>query len=102
VQLAPATAPPPISGTAIASLVFGVVGLPVVGLLVGWFAVGFGIMAIREIDRTEQLRGRGMAIAGLTLGIVSIVFWAILLATYGPSIFTTRFGNPQGTPVRHL
>jgi ubiquitin-protein ligase len=98
-QISPATAPP-ISGKAIASLAFGILGLPVVGLLVGWFAVWFGIMAIRQIDRTERLRGRGMAIVGMTLGIASIVLWVILVAAYGPSLFTSRFGNVPGEPVR--
>jgi hypothetical protein len=82
-------------------LAFGILGLPVVGLLVGWFAVWFGIMAIRQIDRTERLRGRGMAVVGMTLGIAGIIFWVILVAVYGPSLFTSRFGNVPGTPVRY-
>ena len=48
------------SGFAIASLVFGIIG----GVLLG--AV-FGIVALVKIRGNPQLRGKGMAIAGLVL-----------------------------------
>jgi hypothetical protein len=99
-QIAPSREPA-MSGKAIASLTFGILGLPVVGLLVGWFAVWFGIMAIRQIDHSGRLRGRNMAIVGMTLGIASIVFWVILVAAYGPSLFTSRFANVPPAPARY-
>jgi hypothetical protein len=84
-RISPATEPRT-SGKSIASLVFGILGLPVVGILVGWFAIWFGIMALSEIDWNAGLQGRKLAIAGITLGIASIVLWAILLIVYGPSL----------------
>ncbi len=67
---------PPIrtSGTAIASLIFGIVtwvGLPVVGALV---AVICGHIARAEIRRMPPgtIEGDGMAIAGLILGYVQL------------------------------
>ena len=67
---------PPIrtSGTAIASLIFGIVawvGLPVVGALV---AVICGHFARGEIRRMPPgtVEGDGMAIAGLILGYVQL------------------------------
>jgi uncharacterized protein DUF4190/putative regulator of septum formation len=56
------------SGFAIASLVFGIIG----GIL---FSVIFGIVALRRI-RTRNLKGRGLAIAGLVLSGL----WTLLIA----------------------
>jgi hypothetical protein len=66
------------NGLAIASLVLGLVGLcvPLCPLL----AVIFGAIALSQISKTGQ-EGKGMAIAGLILGIVKIalgVLWVIL------------------------
>jgi ubiquitin-protein ligase len=83
----------PVSGKAIASLVFGLVGLPIVGLLTGWFAVGFGISALRRIDGPPPLRGRSLATAGVALGIVDILVWIALSAIYLPTMFAPRFGT---------
>jgi Domain of unknown function (DUF4190)/Septum formation len=58
---------PKTSGFAIASLVFGVIG----GVLLG---VIFGLVALRRIRR-RNLRGRGLAIAGL----VCSGAWAVLI-----------------------
>jgi hypothetical protein len=61
-------APRKTSGFAIASLVFGIIG---------WilFSVIFGIVALRRI-RTRNLKGRGLAIAGLVLSGL----WALVIA----------------------
>ena len=69
------------SGTAIASLIFGIVawvGLPVVGALV---AVICGHVARSEIRRMPPgtIDGDGMAIAGLILGYVQLAFCVIAL-----------------------
>ena len=63
------------SGTAIASLIFGIVtwiGLPVIGALV---AVICGHVARSEIRRMPAgaIEGDGLAIAGLILGYVQLV-----------------------------
>ncbi len=55
---------------AILALVFGILG--------GLLALVFGHIALSQIRRTGE-SGRGMAIAGLVLGYISIVFWLVIL-----------------------
>jgi len=104
IELVPPESPPR-SGKAIASLIFGLLGVPVLGILVGWFAVLFGVLALRDIRRAGRLWGRKLAISGLCLGICDIVLWLVLAAAFGPSVFAPRFGPlpeaqaPQ--PVKH-
>ena len=59
------------SGWAIASFVCGLTGcLGVTAIL----AVIFGIIAIREIDRSQaRLKGKGMAVAGIVLGALLLL-----------------------------
>ena len=61
-------APRKTSGFAIASLVFGIIG----GI---FLSVIFGIVALRRI-RTRNLKGRGLAVAGLVLSGL----WTLLIA----------------------
>jgi hypothetical protein len=65
--------PPPASGLAIVSLIFGIVSwfaLPLIGSLV---AIITGHMARSEIKRTQgRIGGRGFTVAGLILGYSSI------------------------------
>src|ERR1700733_11853695 len=58
---------------AIASLVLGILGC--VPLLTGIAAIFLGIIGIRK-TRDPSVGGKTLAIAGLVLGIVSIVGWA--------------------------
>lgn len=81
------------SGMAIASLVFGIMGLltgwiPVVGVT-GWvmaiLAIVLGASALSQINRSAgQVGGKGMAISGIVLGIatlgIAILFLTILAA----------------------
>ena len=69
------------SGTAIASLVFGIVSwvaLPVIGALV---AIICGHVARSEIRRVPigTIEGDGMALAGLILGYVQLAFCVLLV-----------------------
>lgn len=69
------------SGLAIASLVLGLLGLCGIGSIL---AIIFGAVAIRQIDESNgALTGKGMAKAGLILGIIwlaiSAVWWATVL-----------------------
>jgi hypothetical protein len=57
------------NGLAIASLVLGIVWLFGLGALL---ALIFGIIAVRQVDRTGEA-GKGMAIAGAILGAVGLV-----------------------------
>jgi len=62
------------SAAAVASLVLGILGC--VPLLTGVLAILFGAAGIRA-TRDPRFRGRGLAIAGLVLGIVSFVAWSL-------------------------
>jgi hypothetical protein len=64
--------PPRTSAAAVASLVMGLLGcLPFV---TGVFAIITGVIGIAVTAR-PQVKGRGMAIAGLCLGILSLLSW---------------------------
>lgn len=77
----PAT-PPPFprekwSGLAIASLVLGIVWIFGVGSIL---AVIFGHIALSTIKKNPTIRGRGLAIAGLTCGYVALGVVGFLVA----------------------
>jgi prepilin-type processing-associated H-X9-DG protein len=79
------------SGTAIASLICGILSWVCVGLLAAIPAVITGHMALGKIKRSAgALAGRGMAIAGLILGYASIVALIVLLVLFfalvGPAL----------------
>lgn len=79
----PPAAPKGSSGLAIASLICGIVGcVPGAGIA----AVVMGHMALGRIKTSGQ-GGRGMALAGLILGYLSIVGWIIAILTGGLAIF---------------
>jgi hypothetical protein len=66
------------SGLAIASLVLGIAGLCTGIAAIG--AVITGHMALGRINQSNGvLQGRGLAIAGLILGYIEIVFLAIFI-----------------------
>jgi len=93
-------ASPRTSGKAIVSLVFGIAGIPVLGLLVGWFAILFGEMARREIARTDGLLGQKLATAGMILGVFDVVLWVVLFALFGPSAVIPRLRTPGAPAIR--
>src|SRR4051794_26639792 len=65
-----------VSGMAIASLVCGVAGIiPII--VPSLLATVFGLIAMRDTRRRE-VAGRGMAVAGLWLGILGIAGWGAL------------------------
>lgn len=70
-------APMATNGLAIASLVAGIIGIATVYLTVGLLsvaAVGLGIAATRQVDASYGAQeGRGMARAGVILGVVGVV-----------------------------
>ena len=81
------------SGMAIASLVLGIFGIFTCGLtaIVGLILGIVGLCAISK--RTEQLKGKGLAIAGIitsAIAIVLIPFMAIFMAIFIPSFSIAR------------
>lgn len=67
------------SGLAIASMVLGIVWVYWLGSIL---AIIFGHVAISQMRRDPNLRGKGMAIAGIVLGYVGVAIFvlAILVA----------------------
>src|SRR5882724_10195564 len=81
------------NGAAIASLVCGVMGC--IPWLTGLAAVILGIVGLRK-TRDPQVGGKGMAIAGLILGGISILAWTLYFGLVGAAIFTAVKGTaPQ-------
>lgn len=76
----PYVAPPPTNGLAIASLVVSVIGLVVCGLGLPLAVAGIvlGVVALRRVA-TSGDRGRGLAIAGVTIGAVAAAMSLLLV-----------------------
>lgn len=70
------------SGKAIAALVLGIVSIFAFGFIAGVIAIILGVLARKEIDADPSLGGRGLATAGLVLGIIGIVLWALVLVVW--------------------
>jgi len=66
------------NGLAIASLVCGIIGLLIFGVILGPLAVIFGAIALQRAKRGAS--GKGMAIAGLVLGLIATILAIILIA----------------------
>jgi Trypsin-like peptidase domain/Domain of unknown function (DUF4190)/Prokaryotic RING finger family 1 len=71
-------APAGVNKLAIASLVCGLAGIPLFGLITGLVAVMLGVLALSSIRASSQ-RGLGLALAGVILGVVDVTGWIILL-----------------------
>ncbi len=82
-------------GLAIASLVLGCFfWIPLLGLLFGLAALIMGIIALVQINKNKvQLKGEGMAIAGIVMGALSVLmipFVALLAAIAIPNLLRAR------------
>lgn len=75
------------SGLAIASMVLGIVGVPMFVLVIpSLLALIFGIVSLRQIsDRPQQLGGKGMAVAGVILGGLMLGILILALVASGGS-----------------
>lgn len=82
----------PVSVRAVVSFVLGILGAPLVGVLVGWFAIWVGLLALRQINGPEQLRGRGLAMSGIALGVFDVLLWLVLIMVYAHSL-SQRLGH---------
>lgn len=61
------------NGLAIASFVVSLVGLLIFGLPCGIISLSMGITALKRIKIFPEMKGRGLAIAGIVIGSVDIV-----------------------------
>ena len=64
---------------ATASMVYGIVGLFICGVIFGPIAISKSNSSRALMKMDPTLEGEGMAIAGLVLGILDLVAWAIIL-----------------------
>jgi uncharacterized membrane protein YkgB len=62
------------AGFGIAALILGITGLVILGIVCGILAIVFGIIGMKR-------RLKGLAIAGLTLGIIDVVGVLLFLAS---------------------
>jgi len=77
------------SGMAVTSFVLSLVGILFLGAVLGVLAVIFGALALNAIAKDPQLKGKGLAIAGLVIGIVEAAVWVIALALLWGSIMAS-------------
>jgi uncharacterized protein DUF4190 len=79
-------APPPNrgNGLAVAALVCGIVGLLCLGFILGPLAIIFGGVGISKANQGAD--HKGLAIAGLVLGIVDVAFLILFIAVWGSLI----------------
>ena len=77
------------SGMAIASLVLGIASyilcfVYAIGFITGIVAIVMGALAMREIKRNPMgVKGQGMAIAGLVLGIIIVAIFLVIFIMIG-------------------
>ena len=64
------------NGLATASMVCGIIGLLVFGIILGPLAIIFGAIGMSKEPKRNQ------AITGLVLGVIDIVGWFIFMATF--------------------
>jgi hypothetical protein len=87
------------NGWAIASIIAGLLGwLP---FLPGVVAIVAGAVGVRRSrDDRHDGRGRGLAVAGILLGVVSLVAWSLGGMNLGRSLFDFARGETTGEPLR--
>lgn len=75
---------------AVVSLVFGILAwclLPFIGAIVAIVCGHLARSEIRHAPRDAPLAGDGMAMAGLVLGYVHLLFWLVLLMVVAGALF---------------
>lgn len=82
----PGLQPQKTNAFAVTSMILGIIGL-ILGWTVFFFfasilAVVFGHISLSQLNRSQE-NGRGMAIAGLVTGYISVAFWGIILLFAG-------------------
>jgi Domain of unknown function (DUF4190) len=82
------------SGLAIASLVAGIISI--CGGLTSIVAIICGHLALAKVRRNPALAGRGLAIAGVTLGYSLLGIWVVLFAAGGLSALSEARAQPHG------
>lgn len=72
---------PKTNGMALAGFICSLAGLFIFGFVLGTLAIIFSAIGLGKINKDASMwKGKGMAIAGLIIGIVDIMAWLILVA----------------------
>lgn len=71
----------PTNSSAIVALVLSVISFISSAFFLGFIAIIFGHIARRQIKRRGE-RGNGMAVAGLWVGYLSVIFWIVFWLVY--------------------
>jgi hypothetical protein len=64
---------------AVQALTFGIIGLFICGVIFGPIAISKANSAKQQIRSDPTLGGEGMATAGLVMGIIDLIAWAIIV-----------------------
>jgi type II secretory pathway pseudopilin PulG len=97
--------PQPRRGFAIASLVLGILGLPTIGLLGVGAMVGIilGVVAlVKARNAPAEYGGRGLAVAGIALSVISILLTpiiGIIAAIAIPSLLRARVSANESAAI---
>ena len=69
------------NGMALAGFICSLAGLLIFGVVLGLLGIIFSAIGLGKIAKdSSKWKGKGMAIAGLIVGVIDIVVWIILLA----------------------
>ncbi len=80
---------------AVTALIVAVVGIPLFGLLTGAIAAILAGVALGQIAGNPRLRGRGIAVAAVFLGIGDMVVWVAIIGIALP-----RMNVPDALPLK--
>ena len=88
------------NGAAVTSLIMGIVFC--VPFLTSFLAIVFGLVGWRK-TRDPQVGGKGMAIAGLLLGLVGLLAWSGIFAAGGYGLYALyKYGEPARNASRQF
>ena len=94
---------PRTAGLAIASLVLGILAVSCGSILAGIPALILGIVALNKIGQSAgMLTGKGLAIAGLVMGSISILLLPIVAALMLPAMSSARTAAHQAACLNNV
>lgn len=68
------------NGLAVTGFVLSLVGLFLFGFILGLLAIIFSAIGLGRAVKDSTYKGKGLAIAGLIIGIIDIAAWIVILA----------------------
>ncbi len=79
---------------ALTAFILSLAGIPIVGLVTGAIAMILAGIALGQLAENQLLRGRGLAVAALAIGLGDIVLWVVMLGFVVP-----RMNLPAGRAI---